>query len=147
MLHTVNGLYPHHFLFAQATLACSCSLNLPGSVLRSLSGVAQAFSRMEALSMSLLVSDLPDCLLSITLTSKLSQVSKPFAMAQLHLPGTAWVSLLNCFRGTFWILYSFRCCNIFIHIMRRLGMKTKPKHEIHLCITYAYLKCYIIFLV
>lgn len=82
-----------------------------------------------------------------TLTSKLSQVFKPFTMAQLHLPGTAWGSLLKCFRGTFWILHSFRCCNICIHIMRHLGMRTKSKHEIHLCITYAYLKCYMVFLV
>lgn len=147
MLHAVNDPHPHHVLFARAILDCSCSLNLPGPVLPALRGTAQVSSQMEPFrglslgAISLISSS------NVTLASKLSRVFKPFAVAQLHLPGTAWVSLLKRFRGTFWILHSFRCCNICIHIMGKFGMKTKSKREIHLCIIYAYLKCYVIFLV
>lgn len=100
-LYAVNDLHTCHVLFPRATLDCSCSLNLPGPVLPALWGTAQVSSQMEPFqglslgAISLIASS------NVTLDSKLSQVFEPFAMAQLHLPGTAWASLLKRFRGTF----------------------------------------------
>lgn len=116
------------------------------SVLASLGGIAQVFTHKEALSIPPLYEQSP---VLPTQTSPSPQNFPRCSNPQFWL-SSAFLGHLGYHHSSatekHFGFCTFRCCNICIHVMRHLGMKTKSKHEIHLCITYAYLKWFIIFL-